>query len=515
MTLFYFAATQETVLPIVTLGRLSKESHSNYLSCFRNSADCLKSTKETFNNVFIIMFDVPNGYQSDSFNYIYDEDEAKECLLITNHIDPNWIKKVVVNSSFAKTTLKNLFRDVTLVAIEVNSNLFNDNIVLSQELNYLEEYESSGDESTFSQDITKMDLDDKPNLSQNSQPRVVFFRLTANREHIDMLISEIKSARKKVLITSYDINEYVFDKYNLYGIFAEAVRRGVKFYLYYNDANSLSKNLQFFFDAHDIKYDQSFTHSKLLVIDNMTIAIGSYNWLSRPYRDSLNGSIFYLGHYGPDLSEAFWDHLRRYRALQYGQFWGVSQFDWDEDNCIGLEFDLPNSSSMIYLPTLETHQDYLLSLFGRAKDRVIICSPFISLNFLEEINYKTLFQTAFKGVKIYFVSTPKAINETEFYNFLIACHLPHLYLVPVNNFHLKTIILDHDEIAEGSFNWLSASRDRFSDCHNHEATMVVNGPIAVEMISEFFQSRVGKEIATNSIQVEYTDKLFIEQCRLP
>ena len=63
------------------------------------------------------------------------------------------------------------------------------------------------------------------------------------------------------------------------------------------------------------------------------------------------------------------------------------------------------------------------------------------------------------------------------------------------------MIMDDTHIAEGSFNWLSASRERFSDYHNHEATFIVDGEAASSLIEHFYQSEVGGTLS------RYQDKI--------
>ena len=54
----------------------------------------------------------------------------------------------------------------------------------------------------------------------------------------------------------------------------------------------------------------------------------------------------------------------------------------------------------------------------------------------------------------------------------------------INGIHSKTIIIDNDIIIEGSFNWFSAVRDEKSKYHREEASLVVKGEDAKEMIKE-------------------------------
>ena len=69
-----------------------------------------------------------------------------------------------------------------------------------------------------------------------------------------------------------------------------------------------------------------------------------------------------------------------------------------------------------------------------------------------------------------------------------------LHLLTFENIHAKTLIMDGNLIAEGSFNWLCAARDELYFSHKHEATFMLEGPEAAKQIRAFYQTPVGKEL---------------------
>ena len=79
-------------------------------------------------------------------------------------------------------------------------------------------------------------------------------------------------------------------------------------------------------------------------------------------------------------------------------------------------------------------------------------------------------------------------------------------MIGYDDFHLKTLIIDDNIIAEGSFNWFSAVRNENSEYHNHEATLLVRGRAAAELIAEFYQSPVGELVSIASA-------VFESQCK--
>ena len=48
----------------------------------------------------------------------------------------------------------------------------------------------------------------------------------------------------------------------------------------------------------------------------------------------------------------------------------------------------------------------------------------------------------------------------------------------LHGIHSKTLVVADRAIAEGSFNWLSAMRDRTNQYYNYEASYLVSGPDA-------------------------------------
>jgi phosphatidylserine/phosphatidylglycerophosphate/cardiolipin synthase-like enzyme len=127
---------------------------------------------------------------------------------------------------------------------------------------------------------------------------------------------------------------------------------------------------------------------------------------------------------------------------------------------------------------------------------MVICSPFISnaAAYREDIDRRLLYNTATRGVEIFFVCTADDPSLPEFRDFLASIRSHNVHLLAISHFHLKTIVVDNELIAEGSFNWLSASRDEKSDFHNHETTIAIRGNMAKELIADFYNSAIGRMI---------------------
>ena len=338
------------------------------------------------------------------------------------------------------------------------------------------------------------------NTLPNATEAPVVQRLCTHAEHYNYFHAAIQSAKDSILITSYSIAHFTFNHYNIYQSLANARRQGVRIYIYWNDHKPIDRRVSQFLDEWDIHFDQAYTHSKFLMIDKRKIVIGSFNWLSENlnYQQSANGSLVTEGTYADTLGEDIWQHLMHYRQLQYGHYRQARCFDRDPDNQDSPSYKLAENSYFTYLPTLEEHQNYLFYVIKEAKNKVIVCSPFISQWVEEDILVELLRPVLRRGVNLYFVYNPGTISRTEsnqLFNHLGSlARDKHFHLIPIHDFHLKTIIVDDVEIAEGSFNWFSATRDRAHEHHNHEATAIVDGDCAIPLIQHFYDSSVGQEL---------------------
>lgn len=145
-------------------------------------------------------------------------------------------------------------------------------------------------------------------------------------------------------------------------------------------------------------------------------------------------------------------------------------------------------SEIVYKPntvnridTLEQHRKTLEKCFKIAQKELIIFSPFISIKAIEDDNVISLINEATnRGVKVTILTDKhldkirnklkenselgrKAITNTK------------ANLIVVNGIHNKTICVDDNLIIEGSFNWLSATRDSNSPYFRNETSVIMQG----------------------------------------
>ena len=334
------------------------------------------------------------------------------------------------------------------------------------------------------------------------RPRVAssVTRLSTINDHVDCLRDGISSATRSILITSYGVNDEAFVNAGLYPLLSEARTRGVIVYVYNIDSKDIEPNVSRFFDQQGIRYDVAFTHAKLFAVDECMVAIGSYSWLAKENIWE-NATLRLSGRECTDLVPLLWKDLKYYRNLQFGNVRHVEEYEDDSQNYDVDTWSIGRSMTLSYLHTLNSHQDFITEIFESARRKIIMCSPFVSYypDYQEDFTHKMLNKALRKNVHVYFVcrSDDRQLERLRHYlrDVLVS---PFMHLVTMPGIHLKTVVVDDELIAEGSFNWLSASRDEESDAHNHEVTFVLDGEGAAEAIRNFYASPVGQEITRMS-----------------
>ena len=139
----------------------------------------------------------------------------------------------------------------------------------------------------------------------------------------------------------------------------------------------------------------------------------------------------------------------------------------------------PNTINRI--DTLEQHRKSLEKCFKVAQKELIVFSPFISIKAIEEDNIITLInETTARGVKVTILTDKyldKVRNKLKENSELgrKAITATKANLIEVNGIHNKTICVDDRIIIEGSFNWLSATRDINSTYHRKETSVIIQG----------------------------------------
>jgi phosphatidylserine/phosphatidylglycerophosphate/cardiolipin synthase-like enzyme len=317
-------------------------------------------------------------------------------------------------------------------------------------------------------------------------------RISTIDQHINYLKESISNAYREILITSHGVNSNVFKEHGLYPLLINARIRNVNIYIYNIDNKPIEDDLLDFFEEHGIKYSEAFTHAKILEVDKKTVAIGSYSWLAGQ-NDWDNATFCLTGGQCRYLSEFLWTDLVFYRHLQFGNTKQINAYIHNPENYKTTRWRL-FEANMRYIHSLDAHREFIQDAFERASSRIIFCSPFIQhlSGYQGDFSKECLMRAFARNVHVYFICRKNDPNLSSFRKHLAdLTKSPYLHLITLSDFHQKTVIVDDSLIAEGSFNWLSASRDELSEYHNHEVTLALEGIRAKAAIEDFNNSRVG------------------------
>ncbi len=138
---------------------------------------------------------------------------------------------------------------------------------------------------------------------------------------------------------------------------------------------------------------------------------------------------------------------------------------------------------------LNKHRLSLKKAIETAEKRLVIVSPFISINALQDDNIPSLLGAAIqRGVEILIFTD----SDLDMVNGSLKPHAAMgrqalidagaiLKIIP--GIHNKTVILDRKVLIEGSFNWLSAVRDENSSYHRQETSIVLKEPYCEQFIT--------------------------------
>ncbi|HEX4960747.1 MAG TPA: AAA domain-containing protein [Thermoanaerobaculia bacterium] len=146
---------------------------------------------------------------------------------------------------------------------------------------------------------------------------------------------------------------------------------------------------------------------------------------------------------------------------------------------------LKGKSGIQRLAGLSEHRAALRRALDRGKERILIVSPYLSIHAVEADDVPSAVIAAkARGARVCVVfsrdlsspSTPKTRRAIE------SLEQAGAEVKASRRIHSKTLAVDDGWIAEGSFNWLSASRDEDSSFQRHEASILYEGPDVKELV---------------------------------
>lgn len=294
-------------------------------------------------------------------------------------------------------------------------------------------------------------------LVQPSAPDTFIVKLLHHFDsHHDHLLTAINTAKKSILITSYNFSANLKHQSNLFEALRIASLKNVKVYIYFHKDDGLNDAEIDYLEETGIRLCQMNIHSKLLVIDHSSIACGSFDWLSNnAYRQSNQEASLVVQekNLSPFVNE-IWETLKKYKDLGYRPD-KLAMIDQKLSNAgsLILSDDIGNESCEL-LTTPQQHDDILLYFLSKAHHNVTLCIPFITRdpNYLRDIFPKDLlcdFLKANKILHIYYRADDE--NFVLLRQYLADLRFPNLILSPIKNLHRKTLIAD-DTYIEGSFN---------------------------------------------------------------
>jgi|GEM_PF-1585582 len=337
-------------------------------------------------------------------------------------------------------------------------------------------------------------------------------RLVTDADHTRFLKDTLATATSQVMISTYNVSPNRLFGDGLGQAIIDASERGVAVYVYYENRPWYSKED---FDALETVasccavFDENANHSKCVIKDKGTVAIGSHNWLSDSREGSSNGSMVVTGGLALGLINDIWQGIRFYQSLEYGNERGIQKFLNDRDAFSTGEYQFSPGQFLYTLRTPEAHGIHLKEVFEKAESRILLFSPFIRLAKLQEVFSSPLLRKLQqRGVHIKLITLPSPCNhvpeeEREIFSHLknLCARYPSFSYVMHPNFHAKTLLADRNLICEGSFNWLSAVTQIDHGANNFEMSVAVRGTIAYDMIQAFERTDLGKFVAAKPREI--------------
>jgi hypothetical protein len=162
--------------------------------------------------------------------------------------------------------------------------------------------------------------------------------------------------------------------------------------------------------------------------------------------------------------------------------------------------DVSLSATHPHLDTLEVHRKALTDGLRHAQRTVCIVSPYISEHAVEADRLPRLITEAVNrgvSVTVYYDAqlnhNEKGVMKTTAVNGVRLLRAGGAHVKAVRAEHSKTLMIDHTVLIEGSFNWLSANRDKQSPFHRRERSLRYEGKdvgVVIEKIIRETESRI-------------------------
>ncbi|MBA4119037.1 MAG: hypothetical protein C0514_09135 [Candidatus Puniceispirillum sp.] len=318
--------------------------------------------------------------------------------------------------------------------------------------------------------------------------------LTTPQEHMDFLKGALASAKKTVTITSFCVDAHPLVTQDLGEAIIAATTRGVKVYIYYDNRP------YFLGEAYGIwthleeccaRLGAISTHAKCVVRDDDLVAVGSYNWLGPPFEGGRNVSFFMEGPHAPNIKKDILQCIRFYQSRKHANERGEQSFLRDTRVFSAKACPLGGDASFYTLTTPESHHKMLHEVFERARQRIVLVSPFVRLERLQSLlGEERINELEERCVSMALICLPHPCSHTEEEKEPIFAYLerlrkayPHFSFETRDGIHTKALVADNDFICVGSLNWLSAAADISQPFHKFEMSVALRGETAKPLIA--------------------------------
>lgn len=329
-------------------------------------------------------------------------------------------------------------------------------------------------------------------------------RLVSEEEHTSFLKNVLATATRSVMISTYDVAPLkLFGEENLAQSILNAATRGIAIYIYYEHRpwyeKEEFKRLESV-TSRCTRFEENANHSKCVIKDSEAIAIGSYNWLSRSREESHNATIVLTGSVVPKISKKVWDGIRFYQSLEYENEEGMQKFLQKESVFSPESMEFRTGQFLYTLSTPEAHTEFLQDAVRTARSRMLVFSPFIRLQKLQQIcTEKNFRMLARNHAQMTLVTLPSPCDSREEREEIFTIlrtlqeRYEHFSYLTYPNFHAKTLIVDQ-MICEGSYNWLSAVKHIDHDANNFEMSIALQGAAAESLLQTFWATSLGRRV---------------------
>lgn len=160
------------------------------------------------------------------------------------------------------------------------------------------------------------------------------------------------------------------------------------------------------------------------------------------------------------------------------------------------------------LSTLDMHTGILSDSFQNVKQRLLIVSPFISIRAIEHDGLlHKIEQATDRGVEVLIYTDSRLDYDPQKHHLRSESEAGRKALVEsgaklrsLNGIHNKSLVIDDHTLVEGSFNWLSASREeKYS---RHECSILLSAPEASKHIVNLIKELDGISMESESYQAK-------------